>query len=194
MHGPEGGAGSRGYIDLVVDMLDVVIGGFGCDEQAVGDLLGGESAGRKAQHIHFAMGEAAGMLRPGWRGGFRFVVAGGGEHRVGRAQIESALRSKTAQFGCGFLCGEGRTIGALGSHSHADFRRGQQADSGIAMIGVHAPVVAEAVALFVVRGRNRVECRERRRAAQHLLGQHGVQLDTIELRAGERTALVEDGV
>ena len=50
-----------------------------------------ESAGREAQHIHFATGEPARILRPGGGGRFRHSVTGSHEHGVGRARFQHAL-------------------------------------------------------------------------------------------------------
>ena len=61
-------------------------------------------------------------------------------------------------------------------------------------VGRSALVVAGPVALLVVRGRDRVERGQGRRAAQHLLGQHRVKLDAVELRPRERAGLVPDRV
>jgi hypothetical protein len=48
LHGPECGGTSR-YSDFVVDVLNVVIGGFRGDEELVGDLLRRESSCGEAQ-------------------------------------------------------------------------------------------------------------------------------------------------
>ena len=55
-------------------------------------------------------------------------------------------------------------------------------------------MVAGPVTFLMVRARDRVQRGQRRRAAQHLLGQHRVKLDAVELRARERAGLVPDGV
>jgi hypothetical protein len=44
LHGPKRGGRPCRHTDLVVDVLDVVIGGLPGDEQLVGDLLRGESS------------------------------------------------------------------------------------------------------------------------------------------------------
>jgi hypothetical protein len=50
--------------DLVVDVLDVVIGGLRRDKEPVSDLLRCESPRCEAQHIDFATGQPARIFRP----------------------------------------------------------------------------------------------------------------------------------
>src|ERR1044072_3734105 len=57
LYGPQRGGSSRRHADLVVDVLDVVIGGFGRDEQPIADLARGEPLGRELQHVDFATGQ-----------------------------------------------------------------------------------------------------------------------------------------
>ena len=47
LHRPQGGRGSGRYADLAVDVLDVVVGGLGRDEEPIGDLAGRVSPGRE---------------------------------------------------------------------------------------------------------------------------------------------------
>ena len=115
----------------------------------------------------------------------------GHEHRTARARLEHALRLEPAKLGGRVRGRERRPVGALGRQPHVDLRRRQDARSEIVGVGLQALVVPGPVALLVVRGRDRVQDGERRRAAQHLLGQHRVQLDAIELRPRERPGLVQ---
>ena len=62
LHGPKRGGGSCRHTDLVVDVLDVVIGGLPGDEELVGDLLRRESSCGEAQDIDFAAGKAGRIL------------------------------------------------------------------------------------------------------------------------------------
>ena len=55
-------------------------------------------------------------------------------------------------------------------------------------------MVARPVALLVMSRGGRGQGREGRRAAEHLLGEHRVKLDPVELRARERAGLVPDRV
>lgn len=68
LHGPQSGGGASRCADVVVDMLDVVIGGLRGDEEIVGDLLRRESSCGKAQDIDFAAGKPARILRTAGRG------------------------------------------------------------------------------------------------------------------------------
>ena len=99
-----------------------------------------------------------------------------------------------AKFGCGDLAGECGTISAVGCEADVDVGGSEDARTGIDGVGSQALVVAGPVGLLVVRRRDRVQHGEGRRAAEHLLGEHRVQLDPVELRAGERTGLVPDRV
>ena len=91
LHGPESGGGSRRYAYLVVDVLDVVIGGLRRDEEPIGDCLRLEPPRREAQHANFATGEPARMFRPAGRGRCWRAVTGGYEHATGRLMLEHAL-------------------------------------------------------------------------------------------------------
>jgi ABC-type branched-subunit amino acid transport system substrate-binding protein len=62
LHGPEGGGRARRDTDLIVDVLDVVIGGLRGDEELIADLLRGESARGQAQNIDFAAGKSRGII------------------------------------------------------------------------------------------------------------------------------------
>lgn len=44
LHGPKSGGGSCGHTELVVDALDVVIGGLGGDDELFANLVGGEAS------------------------------------------------------------------------------------------------------------------------------------------------------
>ena len=56
-HREESGGGAGGDADLVVDVLDVVLGRFGGDRQAPGDFLIRVSLRDEAQHLDFPIGQ-----------------------------------------------------------------------------------------------------------------------------------------
>ena len=59
LHGPQSGGGSCRDADLVVDVLDVVVGRFRRDVEPIRDLARRESPRRESQHIDLATGEPA---------------------------------------------------------------------------------------------------------------------------------------
>lgn len=81
-HGLKSGGGSRRYANLIVDVLDVVIGGLRRDVELVGDLLRREPPRREGHDIDFASGESGRILRAAGRGVFRFSVTGSPEHAL----------------------------------------------------------------------------------------------------------------
>src|SRR6476469_6271468 len=91
LHRPKRGGSAGRDADLVVDVLDVVIGGLRRDEEPIGNRLRRQAPRRKAQHVDFATREAARMSRSLERGGFRLAVTGGDEHGAGRALLENAV-------------------------------------------------------------------------------------------------------
>jgi Aldo/keto reductase family len=50
---PERGGGSGRDADLRVDVLDVVVGGLGGDDESVGDLAGREATRGELEHVDF---------------------------------------------------------------------------------------------------------------------------------------------
>ena len=126
------------------------------------------------------------------RGRSRLAVSRGHEHRTARAKLERLVirAGETPR-----PHPEARTAdGLLARRSpDVDLRRRQDASSEIVGVGLHALVVTGSVRTFVVRGRDRVRRREPASGA-HLLGQHRVKLDPIELRPRERPRLVPDRV
>lgn len=54
LHGPERGGRARRDANLVVDVLDVMIGGLGGDVEPIGNLLRRQPLGRQAQHVDLA--------------------------------------------------------------------------------------------------------------------------------------------
>ena len=149
---------------------------------------------RESQHVDLAAGEPARIRGRLPDGASRLAVPGGDEHGTARARLEHALRLEPAKLGGRVVGRERRAVRSLGGQPDVDLRRGQHARSEIVGVGAHALVVAGPVALLVVRARDRVQDGERRRAAQHLLGQHRVKLDAVELRPRERAGLVPDRV
>jgi hypothetical protein len=51
LHRPESGGGSGRDADLRVDVLDVVVGGLGGDDESVGDLAGREATRGELEHV-----------------------------------------------------------------------------------------------------------------------------------------------
>src|SRR5947209_2764449 len=76
LHGPKSGGGSCRHTDLVVNVLDVMIGGLRRDEEPIGDRLRRESPRREAQHVDLATREPARISRPLRRGRVWLAVAG----------------------------------------------------------------------------------------------------------------------
>jgi len=121
-------------------------------------------------------------------------VAGGNENGAGRTWLEHASGFEAAQLGGGLVVGESRPICALARHADVDLRRGEDAGRPITGVRAEPPVVARPVALLVMTRCSRRQGGEGRRATEHLLGEHRVKLDAVELRPRERAGLVPDRV
>ena len=62
LHRPEGGSRARRDVDLVVDVLNVVVGSLGGDNQSIGDGLGGETSRGKPTAVVVATGSDPGNI------------------------------------------------------------------------------------------------------------------------------------
>ena len=195
LHRPERGGGSGRDADLGVDVLDVVVGGLGRDDEPVGDLARREARARRGCSTSTSRRDSP----PGFWAACRARAPGSpwpaatSTARVARGSStpsDSSRRSSAAASSSE----NARPVGALGGQPDVDLGRGQHARCRIAGVGAEALVVAGAVALLVVRRGDRVQGGEGRRAAEHLLGEHRVELDAVELRPRERAGLVPDRV
>jgi len=108
--------------------------------------------------------------------------------------LEHAYRREPTEFFGGEIVRECRPISSLSCESDVDVRGGEDAGSGIDGIGSQTFVVAGTICLLVMRGRDGIQDREAGRAAEHLLGEHRVQLDAVELCARQLTGLIPDRV
>ena len=190
----QSGSGPGRDADLAVDVLDVVVGGLGRDgsRSAISRVVSPRAASRRTSTSRRVSPPGCRCRLPdGARGSP--CPAATSTARLARGSstpCDSSWRSSAAAY----RGREGQTVGSLGGHPHVDLGRGEDADPRSSASACNALVIPGPVALLVVRRCDRVQDGQRRRAAQHLLGQHRVKFDPIELRPRQRPGLVQDRV
>jgi hypothetical protein len=149
LEGEERRRSPAGYADLGVDVLHVVLGGAGRDDERVGHLPVGKPPGDQAEHLDLP------VRQPGRPGSTRPdpALPGGLDHRGGALRVEPARPRRRLHLP-GRLGGiERRPVGPVLGHRLVDVGGGQHPRPGWDLLRGGAAVVAGAVLPLVVHPR-----------------------------------------